>query len=185
VIALIIGLGTALIAAMAGVIVASLIAAPRDMPRADLLRLYPDLVRLLVGLARDKRVAWPVRWRLIAALAYNAQPINLIPDFIPVVGLADNVVITAWAVRSAIRKSGTEIVLCHWPGSSASFALVRRLCRLAPVHEPAPCEVAVSLTGAHPGQAERPSDASGSSPRGHSCSISDAGLADLGSARPR
>lgn len=134
--ALLVGFGTALIVAMAALSLAALIAAPRDMPRADLLRLYPDLVCLLVGLARDKRVAWPVRWRLLAALAYNAQPINLIPDFIPVVGLADNVVITAWAVRSAIRKSGTEIVLCHWRGSSPSLALLCRLCRIAPAWVP-------------------------------------------------
>jgi uncharacterized membrane protein YkvA (DUF1232 family) len=135
---LIIGLGTALVAAMAALFLASLIAAPRDMPRTDLLRVYPDLVRLLLGLAKDKRVARPVRWRLLAALAYNAQPINLIPDFIPVVGLADNVAISAWAVRSAIRKSGAAVVLCHWRGSAASFELVCRLCRLGVAHDPGP-----------------------------------------------
>jgi uncharacterized membrane protein YkvA (DUF1232 family) len=134
--ALIIGFGTAMFAAIAALLLATLIAAPRDMRTADLLRVYPDLIRLLAGLAKDKRVAWPVRWRLLAALAYNAQPINLIPDFIPVVGLADNVIITAWAIRSAIRRSGTEIVLRHWRGRSASFVLVCRLCRLAPVDEP-------------------------------------------------
>lgn len=134
--ALLAGLASALAAAIAALFLAARIAAPRDMPRAALLRLYPDLLRLLVGLARDKRVGTPVRWRLMVALAYNAQPFNLIPDFIPVVGLADNVIITAWAVRSAIRKSGADVVRSHWRGGPASFALVCRLCRLAVPPEP-------------------------------------------------
>jgi hypothetical protein len=47
-----------------------------------------------------------------------------------VIGLADNVVITAWAIRSAIRKSGAAAVRSHWRGSQASFSLLSRLCRL-------------------------------------------------------
>ena len=126
--ALLIGLATALAAAFVALIVAAVAAAPAGMPAADLLRVYPDLFRLLVSLSKDKRVARSVRWRLLVALAYNVQPINLIPDFIPVVGLADNVVITAWAIRSALRRSGAEVVLCHWRGSPASFTLLCRLC---------------------------------------------------------
>lgn len=130
VITLLIGLATALAAAFVALIVAAVAAAPAGMPTADLLRVYPELVRLLVSLSKDKSVACPVRWRLLVALAYNVQPINLIPDFIPVIGLADNVVITAWAVRSALRRSGAEVVLSHWRGSPASFTLLCRLCRL-------------------------------------------------------
>jgi uncharacterized membrane protein YkvA (DUF1232 family) len=94
------------------------------------LRVYPDLVRLLASLSRDPRVGRAVRWRLLVALAYNAQPFNLIPDFIPVIGFADNVVVTAWAVRSAIRTSGPAVVLSNWSGSQAGFVLVCRLCRM-------------------------------------------------------
>ena len=50
------------------------------------------MVRLLASLAKDRRVSRAVRWRLLVALVYNAQPINIIPDFVPVIGLADNVV---------------------------------------------------------------------------------------------
>ena len=128
--ALLIGLATALAAAFVALIAAAVAAAPAGMPAADLLRVYPDLFRLLVSLSKDKRVARSVRWRLLVALAYNVQPINLIPDFIPVVGLADNVVITAWAIRSALRRSGAGVVLCHWRGSPASFTLLCRLCHL-------------------------------------------------------
>ena len=134
--ALFIGLATTLAAAFVALIVAAVAAAPAGMPTADLLRVYPDLVRLLVSLSKDRRVARPVRWRLLAALAYNVQPINLIPEFIPVVGLADNVIITAWAVRSALHRSGAGVVLCHWRGSPASFTLLCRLCHLHIQPEP-------------------------------------------------
>ena len=109
---------------------AAALARPRGLSPADLLRVYPDLVRLLVSLSRDRRVGRAVRWRLLVALVYNAQPFNLIPDFIPVIGFADNVVVTAWAVRSAIRRAGPAVVLSNWSGSRAGFALVCRLCRL-------------------------------------------------------
>jgi uncharacterized membrane protein YkvA (DUF1232 family) len=110
-------------------IVAVVAAAPAGIAKADLLRVYLELVRLLVSLSKDRRIARPVRFRPLVALANNVQPINLIPNFIPVAGLADNVVITAWAVRSALRKSAAEVVLGHWPGSRASFTLLCRLCR--------------------------------------------------------
>jgi uncharacterized membrane protein YkvA (DUF1232 family) len=128
--ALLAGWVTALAAALVTLLVAAALAAPRDMSRADLLRVYPNLLRLLISLSKDKRVARPVRWRLLLALAYDAQPINLIPDFIPVVGMADNLAITAWAVRSAIRRSGRQVVLSHWRGGAASFSLLCKLCRL-------------------------------------------------------
>ena len=124
------GLASAVVAALAALIVAALVLAPRGMAVADVLLVYPQLIRLLASLAKDRRVARQVRWRLLAAVAYNAQPINLIPDFIPVIGLADNVVVTVWAVRSAIRRSGPEIVRSHWRGSAAGFAVVCRLCRI-------------------------------------------------------
>jgi uncharacterized membrane protein YkvA (DUF1232 family) len=134
--ALLVGLGTALAAAFAALLIAAAVAAPRDMPAAQVLRVYPDVLRLLIRLSRDPRVSRPVRWRLLIAVAYNVQPINLIPDFIPVVGMLDNIVVTAWAVRSAVRRSGPEVVFSLWRGSPAGFALLCKLCRLNPAPRP-------------------------------------------------
>ncbi len=133
---LLVGLGSALLAGLAALFLAAFLAAPRGLPAAALLRVYPDLVRLLIALAKDPRVAASVRWRLLVAVAYNIQPLNLIPDFIPVIGFADNMIVTAWAVRSAIRKSGPALVSSCWPGDPAGFQLVCRLCRLPVVPAP-------------------------------------------------
>jgi uncharacterized membrane protein YkvA (DUF1232 family) len=130
-----IGLATSLVAAVAALLIATVVARPRGLSPGELLRVYPDLVRLLASLSRDHRVGRAVRWRLLVALVYNAQPFNLIPDFVPVIGFADNVVVIAWAVRSAIRTSGPAVVLSNWSGSGAGFALVCRLCRMRTSHE--------------------------------------------------
>ena len=125
-----IGLAMSLVAAAAALLIAAAFARPRGLSPGELLRVYPGLARLLVSLSRDRRVGRAVRWRLLVALAYNAQPFNVIPDFVPVIGFADNIVVTAWAVRSAIRSSGPAVVLSNWSGSRAGFALVCRLCRM-------------------------------------------------------
>ena len=71
-----------------------------------------------------------VRWRIALALLYNAQPFNLIPDFIPVIGFADNVVVTTWALRGAVRRAGPDSVARHWRGSRTELELLYRVGRL-------------------------------------------------------
>ena len=90
-------------------------------------RLLPDLLRLVSRLARDGSLPRGVRWRLWLLLAYLASPIDLIPDFVPVVGYADDAVIVALALRSVVRAAGAEPLERHWPGSSSGLAIVRRL----------------------------------------------------------
>jgi uncharacterized membrane protein YkvA (DUF1232 family) len=101
-------------------------------PAGELVRLFPDTLRLLRDLARTRSLPRTVRWRLYLALAYNVQPLNLIPDFIPVLGLLDNAVITFWAIRSAVRLAGPETIDRHWRGSPEALAWLCRLARLDP-----------------------------------------------------
>lgn len=92
------------------------------------LRLLPDLLRLLRRLAADRELPMGLRLRLILLLAYLASPIDLIPDFIPVLGYADDLVIVAIALRSVIRRAGPAALDRHWPGTPEGLAIV---CRLA------------------------------------------------------
>ena len=71
-----------------------------------------------------------MQWRLRIAIIHNLQPINLIPDFIPVIGFADNAIVLIWALRSAIRVAGTDAVARHWPGSPEGLGVVYRAARL-------------------------------------------------------
>lgn len=94
---------------------------------SDMLRLVPDLLRLLHRLAGDPVVPRGVRIRIGALLAYLAFPVDLVPDFIPVIGYADDVVIVGLVLRSVIRRAGPEAIERHWPGTPEGLDAVMKL----------------------------------------------------------
>lgn len=96
----------------------------------DLLRLAPDVVRLLRRLATDRTVPVGVRIWLGVLLVYLISPIDLIPDFIPVLGYADDALVVAIALRFATRRAGSDAIERHWPGTAAGLAAVLRLAGL-------------------------------------------------------
>lgn len=65
----------------------------------EALRLVPDVVVLLRRLATDPTLPHGVRLRMLALLVYLASPIDLVPDFVPVAGYADDVLVVALALR--------------------------------------------------------------------------------------
>ena len=73
-----------------GLLGALLLARPKGNLLRETLRLLPDLARLLRHLAGDADVPRAVRVRLWLLLGYLAIPIDLVPDFVPVLGYADD-----------------------------------------------------------------------------------------------
>jgi uncharacterized membrane protein YkvA (DUF1232 family) len=102
-------------------------ARPDELGAREALRLLPDVVRLVRRLAGDRSLPTGVRVRLWALLAYLLSPLDLVPDFLPVIGYADDVVVVAWALRSVVRRAGYEALERHWPGQPAGLAAVSRL----------------------------------------------------------
>ncbi|WP_104128824.1 YkvA family protein [Cryobacterium sp. Y57] len=98
----------------------------------DLLRLAPDVARLLKRLAADRTVSIGVRIWLAVLLLYLLSPIDLIPDFIPVLGYADDAIVVAIALRFAFRRAGSDAVKRHWPGTHEGLSTVLRLTGLKP-----------------------------------------------------
>jgi uncharacterized membrane protein YkvA (DUF1232 family) len=96
----------------------------------DALRLIPDVVRLLRRLAADPALPRGVRIRLLLLLAYLLMPIDLVPDFIPVIVYADDAIIVAVALRSVARRAGPEALDAHWPGSPEGLRVVKQLAGL-------------------------------------------------------
>jgi uncharacterized membrane protein YkvA (DUF1232 family) len=105
-------------------------ARPDDLTARGALRLLPDVLRLVRRLAADRALPRAVRIRLWLLLAYLVSPLDLVPDFIPVIGYADDVVVVAWALRSVVRRAGREALIRHWPGEPAGLAAVGRLAGL-------------------------------------------------------
>jgi uncharacterized membrane protein YkvA (DUF1232 family) len=104
---------------------------PDEQRLRESLRLLPDVVRLLTGLARDRQVSWGVRLGLWGLLGYLATPIDLIPDFIPVLGYVDDAIIVAFVLRSVVCSAGREKLEQHWPGTPSGLAAVERLARIS------------------------------------------------------
>jgi uncharacterized membrane protein YkvA (DUF1232 family) len=103
---------------------------PDDRALRDAVRLLPDLLILIKRLAADSQTPRGVRIRLVLLLGYLALPLDLIPDFIPVLGYADDAIVVAVVLRSTTRSAGTDALARHWPGTPEGLAAVKRLCRL-------------------------------------------------------
>jgi uncharacterized membrane protein YkvA (DUF1232 family) len=106
---------------------ALLMARPRGSLLGEALRLLPDLLRLLRRLAGDRGVPRATRVRLWLLLAYLASPVDLVPDFVPVLGYADDAIVVSFVLRSVVRRAGVPVVRRHWPGTDAGLAALGRL----------------------------------------------------------
>jgi uncharacterized membrane protein YkvA (DUF1232 family) len=121
------GLVAALVLAWLALVVGLILVRPRGGLLREALRLLPDVLRLIRRLAADKTLPHGVRIRLALLLAYLAMPIDLIPDFVPVLGYADDAIIVTAVLRSVVRHAGLDAVRAHWPGTDDGFAGVVRL----------------------------------------------------------
>ncbi len=68
--------------------------------------------------------------RLWLLFTYLAIPVDLVPDFIPVIGYADDAKIVAWKLRSVVRRAGPEAVRRHLPGTEDGLAVLWRVAGL-------------------------------------------------------
>lgn len=125
-----ISIAAALLLAWGALVITLLIAKPDKAQLKEALRLLPDLLRLLGRLAGDRGLPRGVRIRLGLLLAYLAMPFDLIPDFIPVLGYADDAIIVAFVLRSTVRRAGLDAVRSHWPGTEEGFAALTRILAL-------------------------------------------------------
>ena len=89
----------------------------------------PDCIVLVMRLTRDPRVPRRRKLMLIALVAYLSLPFDLVPDFIPVAGQLDDVIIVALVLRHFVRAGGEPMMRELWPGPEQSLALILRLAR--------------------------------------------------------
>lgn len=124
---LIIGVAVALVLSWLALVIALIVVRPRAGLLREAIRILPDVLRLIRRLAADRSLPRGVRIRLALLLAYLAMPFDLIPDFVPVLGYADDAIIVTAVLRSVVRRAGMDAVRAHWPGSDNGFAALSRL----------------------------------------------------------
>lgn len=91
----------------------------------EALLLMPNVGKLLYRLLRDSRVPRGRRLSMAAVGAYLASPIDLIPDFVPVLGGVDDLLVLAFAVDYLLKASPDEVIAEHWDGSEDGLDLIR------------------------------------------------------------
>ena len=99
----------------------------RRFAARELLMLVPNLGRLFRDLIRDRRVPLGSKIVIAIAVAWVLSPIDLVPEFIPIIGPLDDVVVAVLALRHVLRRAGEDVVREHWRGDARSLALLLRL----------------------------------------------------------
>ncbi len=118
--------GVALVALYLAAIAGLAVAGRRGDARA-VAGFVPDCLVLFRRLLADRRLRRGDRWLVGALVAYLALPIDLVPDFLPVVGQLDDAILVVLVLRRVLRSAGPPLLDEHWPGPEASAAVLRRL----------------------------------------------------------
>ncbi|MBI2691270.1 MAG: DUF1232 domain-containing protein [Solirubrobacterales bacterium] len=98
---------------------------------AAVAKLPGELVSMIRTLLREDQLPRAARIRLWILLGYLISPIDLVPDFIPVIGYADDVIVTAILLRGTARSVGADALREAWPGSSDNLKAILRLCGIS------------------------------------------------------
>ena len=83
------------------------------------------LIGFLRSLADEERIPLQNRVVLGGLLAYLLTPIDIIPDFIPILGWLDDAFVTILIMDYVFDSADTDIILEHYPWSKAHFARMR------------------------------------------------------------
>ena len=89
--------------------------------------LLPRLIKLVWKLARDPRVPARAKATLFLVGGYLISPIDVIPDFIPGIGQADDIFVVAFALDQILNRVPEEVVREHWEGDSDVLEVVREI----------------------------------------------------------
>ena len=95
-----------------------------------LVRALPALTAMIAKLARDPRLPKATKLALLAAAVYLASPIDLIPDFIPVVGYLDDLLLAGIILDGILNYVDRDLVLRYWPGQVETLDRLARSARL-------------------------------------------------------
>ncbi|MGH2471284.1 MAG: YkvA family protein [Candidatus Limnocylindria bacterium] len=109
------------------IVVVVLVVVGRVLLARELALLLPNLIRLFGGLLRDRRVPLPAKIVVVIASIWLASPIDLIPEFIPIIGAFDDAIVAALALRFVLSTTEGTIVREHWHGDPATLDRLLRL----------------------------------------------------------
>jgi uncharacterized membrane protein YkvA (DUF1232 family) len=90
----------------------------------SVIRQLPAFLGLLLRLFRDGRVSKVDKALVAMVIAYILTPVDLIPDFLGIVGLTDDVYLLGLALSRMVGRAGPEVLMEHWRGPAAALPLL-------------------------------------------------------------
>src|ERR1051325_11446995 len=97
----------------------------------DLLLFIPHLLKLLLDLLRDSRISSADKAIVAGTILYVISPIDVIPDFIPFIGLVDDSYLIGIALLRLLNRADRAVILDHWKGSYDIKELAANLSKVA------------------------------------------------------
>ncbi len=94
------------------------------------LLIFPDLVHLMIKLIGDKEVSPKTKGMIVIGFAYLISPIDVVPDFIPVFGFVDDLLITVLLLNKIINTGEEELkkkIKAYWVGEDDIFLKVKEI----------------------------------------------------------
>jgi uncharacterized membrane protein YkvA (DUF1232 family) len=116
-----------LVAAWIALIVLLYLVRPRDVRASQVVGAIPDVLRLVRDLLADRETPGSVRAALVVLLIWLISPIDLVPEFIPVLGPLDDVVVTIFVLRFVRRRLGSDELRRCWRGSDDGYRVLQAL----------------------------------------------------------
>ena len=107
-------------------VVVLIVSGKRDEARA-LVRFIPDCLVLLKRILAEEKVSGRMKVLLVLTIAYLAFPIDVVPDFIPILGHLDDALLLFWTLRALVRQVSPERLAELWPGPRESLAAVEKV----------------------------------------------------------
>ena len=119
-------LAVIVVVAIYALAVLALILAGRGVAARELALLLPNLILLFKDLLRDPRVPRGPKIVLAIGIVWLVSPIDLLPEFLPVLGPLDDAVVAALVLRHLVHRAGAEVVREHWRGEPDTLELILR-----------------------------------------------------------
>ena len=112
------------------ILVAALIVSGRHVAAKELALLVPNLVLLFKDLLRDPEVPRGPKIALAIGVVWLISPIDLLPEFLPVLGPVDDAVVAALVLRYLVKRAGAGVVRSHWRGDPGTLERILRAARI-------------------------------------------------------
>jgi uncharacterized membrane protein YkvA (DUF1232 family) len=93
------------------------------------MKFFKDLKDFLVNVANDDRIPARDKKVLLALVALIISPIDFIPDWIPLLGQLDDLIMLAIILDYFFKVLDSQVLLSHYPWDMKSFAKLRNISR--------------------------------------------------------